>query len=79
MAEKDKADKDLAVALPYLRKAEAAVDSIKPGDINELKGMRQAVDTTRLIMDTIHILIQRPMDPVKPKAMNILKQEWPFV
>jgi len=62
-----------------LRKAEAAVDSIKPGDINELKGMRQAVDTTRLIMDTIHILFQRPMDPVKPKAMNILKQECPFV
>lgn len=62
-----------------MRKAEAAVDSIKPGDINELKGMRQAVDTTRLIMDTIHILFQRPMDPVKPKAMNILKQECPFV
>ena len=41
--------------------------------------MRQAVDTTRLIMDTIHILFQRPMDPVKPKAMNILKQECPFV
>jgi dynein heavy chain len=62
-----------------LRRAEAAVDSIKPGDINELKGMRQAVDTTRLIMDTIHILFQRPLDPVKPKAMNILKQECPFV
>jgi len=62
-----------------LRRAEQAVDSIKPGDINELKGMRQAVDTTRLIMDTIHILFQRPMDPVKPKAMNILKQECPFV
>jgi dynein heavy chain len=41
--------------------------------------MRQAVDTTRLIMDTIHILFQRPLDPVKPKAMNILKQECPFV
>jgi dynein heavy chain len=67
------------VALPFLRRAEAAVDSIKPADINELKGMRQAVDTTRLIMDTIHILFQRPLDPVKPKAMNILKQECPFV
>lgn len=62
-----------------MRRAEAAVDSIKPGDINELKGMRQAVDTTRLILDTIHILFQRPLDPVKPKQMNILKQECPFV
>jgi hypothetical protein len=50
-----------------LRKAEAAVNSIKPADINELKGMRQAVDTTRLIMDTVQILFQRSMDPVKIK------------
>jgi len=56
MAEKEQADKDLQNALPYLKKAEAAVDSIRPGDINELKGMRNAVDTTRLIMDTIHVL-----------------------
>ena len=31
-------------------------NSIKPGDIKELSGMSQATDTTRLIMDTIHIL-----------------------
>jgi len=79
MAEKEQADKDLQNALPYLKKAEAAVDSIRPGDINELKGMRNAVDTTRLIMDTIHVLFQRPLDPVKPKQMNILKTDIPFV
>jgi len=56
MAEKESADRDLAIALPYLRRAEKAVDSIKPGDIKELSGMAQATDTTRLIMDTIHIL-----------------------
>lgn len=67
MAEKEQADKDLQAAIPYLRKAEAAVNSIKPADINELKGMRQAVDTTRLIMDTVQILFQRSMDPVKIK------------
>jgi hypothetical protein len=56
MQEKESADRDLAIALPYLRRAEKAVDSIKPGDIKELSGMSQATDTTRLIMDTIHIL-----------------------
>lgn len=65
--------------MPFLEKAEAAAASIKPADINELKSMRNAVDTTRLIMDTIHILFQRPMDPVKLKDMNILKVNIPFV
>jgi len=30
-------------------------------------------------MDTIHILFQRGLDPVKPKSLVILKQEIPFV
>lgn len=77
-AEKDEANRDLEAALPYLRKAELAVNSIKPADINELRGMRNAVPTTRLILDTVHILFQRPLDPVKPKAMNIKKQDIPF-
>jgi dynein heavy chain len=73
LAEKEEADRDLAVALPFLRRAEKAVDSIKPLDIKELGGMTTATDTTKLIMDTIHILFQRPLDSVKPRALNILK------
>ena len=79
LSEKEEADKDLAVALPFLRRAEKAVDSIKPLDIKELSGMSQATDTTRLIMDTIHILFQRGMDPVKPRPLTIMKQEIPFI
>jgi dynein heavy chain, axonemal len=65
-----------------LRKAESAVDMIKPKDIGELKTSNRPVDTTKLIMDTIHILFQRHLDPVKPKpdgGMLILKQYTPFV
>jgi len=47
-----------------LKKAESAVDSIKPKDINELKGMRNAVDTTRLILDTVNILLQKSLSSV---------------
>lgn len=53
MKEKEEADKDLQAALPFLRKAEQAVDSIRPADINELKTSRNPVDTTKLIMDAI--------------------------
>jgi dynein heavy chain, axonemal len=69
----------LAVALPFLKRAEQAVDSIKPASINELSGMNNAVDTTRLIMDTIHILFQRSLDPVKPRSLTILKTDIPFI
>jgi dynein heavy chain, axonemal len=79
MGEKEAADRDLAKALPFLEKAVAAADSIKPADINELKGMRNAVDTTRLIMDTIHVLFQRSLNPCKPRALNILKTDIPFI
>jgi dynein heavy chain, axonemal len=39
-----------------LRKAEGAVDMIKPKEIGELKSSNRPVDTTKLIMDTVHIL-----------------------
>lgn len=41
--------------------------------------MRQAVSTTRLIMDAVQILFQRPMDPVKLKTLQILKKDILFV
>lgn len=79
MQEKDEADRDLAIAIPFLRRAEAAVDSIKPKDITELKGVRNAVDTTRLILDTVNILLQKALVPVVPKNLYIMKQDIPFI
>jgi dynein heavy chain len=77
--EREAANRDLAKAIPFLKKAVAAADSIKPLDIKELSGMRNAVDTTRLIMDTIHVLFMRPMEPVRMRPLKILKQDVPFV
>ena len=73
MQEKEEADRDLQIAIPFLRRAEQAVDSIKPKDITELKGVRNAVDTTRLILDTINIILQKPLVTVVPKNMYIMK------
>jgi dynein heavy chain, axonemal len=41
--------------------------------------VRNAVDTTRLILDTVNILFQKPLIPVVPKSLGILKQEIPFI
>jgi len=54
--EKQQADKELAEAMPALEKAKKAVESIKPADINELRGMRTPTDTTKLIFDAVQLL-----------------------
>jgi len=41
--------------------------------------MRNAVDTTRLIFDTVNLLFLEPLDPVTPKSYKMLKQECPFI
>jgi len=62
-----------------LKKAEDAVDSIRPQDIVELKATRNPSDTTRVIFDTVNILFQQPLDPVSIKEFYITKQNCPFV
>ena len=73
------AEKDLARALPFLRAAEKAVDSIQSKDISELGTTIKALDTTKFIMDPVHILFQRPLDKVKLQNLNILRQDIPFI
>lgn len=65
--------------MPFLRKAEQAVDSINPKAIFELKQVQKAVDTTRLILDTVNILFQLPLVPVQFKNLFIMKQDIPFI
>jgi dynein heavy chain len=77
--EKEQADKELAAAMPALEKAKEAVASIKPADIVELKGTRNATDTTRLIFDTVNILFQDSMNPVGPRDYNMIKAVTPFI
>jgi len=52
-AEKEQADRELAAAMPALEKAKKAVESIKPGDITELRGMRNATDTCKLVFEAV--------------------------
>jgi len=78
--EKEEANKDLQAALPYLRKAEAAVKSINKNDIDELKGTRQPADICKIIMDATHILFMQPLIPVSgPKGVKVMKNTGSFI
>ena len=65
--------------MPFLRRAEKAVESIKPADIGELKVIKKPAEATRLIMDAVNILFLDPLVPVATRTYNILKQECPFI
>jgi dynein heavy chain len=77
--ERATAEKDLEAAMPFLRRAEKAVESIRPQDIGELKVMKKPADATRLVMDTVNILFLDPLVPVACRDYNILKQVCPFI
>jgi len=71
--ERSDAQRDLAAALPYLQKAERAVDSIRAQDITELKAIKKPAEATCLVMDTVNILFMDPLVPVAPRDYGLLK------
>jgi dynein heavy chain len=77
--EREDAQRDLAAALPYLQKAERAVDSIKAQDITELKAIKKPAEATCMIMDTVNILFMDPLVPVAPRDYSLNKQICPFI
>lgn len=80
MADKAAAEEDLANALPFLRQAEAAVDSIQAKDVNEMAGMAKPADITKIVMDAIQILFQKRLDlPNGIKPFVLAKKEITFV
>ena len=80
MADKAAAEEDLANALPFLRQAEAAVDSIQPKDVNEMAQMAKPSDITKIVMDAIQILFQKRLDlPNKPKTFMLAKKDISFI
>ena len=77
--EREQANKELQAALPYLHKAEKAVDSITQKDITEIKKVINARDTVRVIFDTVNILFMLPLVPVRPFEVEIQKKMHPWI
>jgi len=77
--EQEAANKDLAAALPFLHKAEKAVDSISAKDITELKTMKKPLDIIKLVFDGVLLLNMYQILPVEPAEVEINKQKTEFI
>ena len=65
--------------MPYLEKALKAVDSITSKDINELKSAKNPADTTRMILDAVHVIVILPLLPIKVGSWKISKLDVDFI
>eukprot|EP01029_Cantina_marsupialis_P009141 TRINITY_DN2137_c0_g3_i1.p1 TRINITY_DN2137_c0_g3~~TRINITY_DN2137_c0_g3_i1.p1 ORF type:complete len:3476 (-),score=1129.85 TRINITY_DN2137_c0_g3_i1:3796-14223(-) len=69
--EKSEAESDLAKAKPYLDAAEKAIDSIRPGDVNEIKKLPKPSDIIRLTFDCVAVLLGEPLGRVRTVACTL--------
>ena len=77
--EKELCMTELAKAQPYVDDANSAIDSIKPGDITEVKQLKKPSDIIRLTFDCVLLLFHHPLNPVVPLTLIIKKQEVNFL
>lgn len=61
---KDECDSDLAEAIPILNSALAALNTLKPSDIGEVKAMKRPPDIVRLVMEAVCILKEEKPDRI---------------
>ncbi|KAJ8600462.1 hypothetical protein CTAYLR_001460 [Chrysophaeum taylorii] len=76
--EKKLAEADLAKAQPFVDRANNAINSIKPKDIQEIKQNKNPIDILKMIFDGLLILFKQPLEPVKPTTLSIKKEDVPF-
>jgi len=77
--EKTQCEQDLAKAQPYVDKALAAIDSIEPKHIAEIKKLAKPAAIIRLVFDCVLILFKKDIESVKSETLNVAKQDVPFL
>ena len=77
--EKELAEADLAKAQPFVDRANAAIASIKPKDIQEIKANKNPTDIIKMIFDCIAILFSKPLEVVKAETLYVKKEDLPFI
>lgn len=79
LSQKLEAEEELAKALPYLRRAEGAVEAIKKKDVDMMGKSTSPAPITKLVMDAIQILFYKELDvPCKIKVFTVAKRDFTF-
>eukprot|EP00985_Skeletonema_marinoi_P019833 scaffold11509_cov105-Skeletonema_marinoi.AAC.1 len=73
--EKESCSNDLAKAQPFVDEANAAINSIKPAHIGEIKKLSNPSDIIKLVFDGVLILFQLPLSKIQHTKVNIAKTE----
>jgi dynein heavy chain len=79
LLQKQQCEADLGRAQPFVEQANAAIDSIKPADITEVKGMKNPADVLKLVFDGVMILFMKSLSKVAPCKLTISKKSVGFV
>jgi dynein heavy chain len=74
-SEKASCQNDLAKAQPFVDEANAAINSIKPAHIGEIKKLANPSDIIKLVFDCVLILFNLPLGKVVPNKINMAKTE----
>ncbi|KAL7543927.1 hypothetical protein ACHAXR_013293, partial [Thalassiosira sp. AJA248-18] len=74
-SEKESCTNDLAKAQPFVDEANAAIDSIKPAHIGEIKKLANPSDIIKLVFDCVLILFQMPLSKIQPNKITMAKTE----
>lgn len=72
-------EKDLSAALPILKKAIKAADSISKKDVIDLKTNKKPGDIIRIVIDGILILRSYSVEKVSAKKLYIKKEDVDFI
>jgi len=73
--EKASCTADLAKAQPFVDEANAAINSIKPAHIGEIKKLANPSDIIKLVFDCVLILFNSPLSKVTPNKITMAKTE----
>ncbi|EJK46835.1 hypothetical protein THAOC_34479 [Thalassiosira oceanica] len=74
-SEKESCASDLAKAQPFVDEANAAINSIKPAHIGEIKKLANPSDIIKLVFDCVLILFQLPLSKVQSSKITMAKTE----
>ena len=74
-SEKESCTNDLAKAQPFVDEANAAINSIKPAHIGEIKKLANPSDIIKLVFDCVLILFNLPLTKVQANKITMAKTE----